>query len=574
MTSTDQLACSAKATTAPSFAAIRSRILADESLSEERRREMASALSTLAKALSKPAEMIPADALALRALMKGRTAAMVGLKTGRWQNVLSLVGAALGHCRIIVVQGRIREAPAPAWMTVLGLLPKNAGLRFNLSRFARYCTLIQVMPDAVSDAVLARYETDSTERSLAVEPQRSARDVARLWNKVADANATWPQQRLSVPDNRNHYSPGWETYPQSLVRDANAWCEGLGESDPFADRPFRPLKATSVTSRHKLLKLYLGALVLEGVDPATMVDLASVVTPARARIALKFFWDRADKKATTYVHGISHMVLMIARHWAHLPEVDLKCLYAMNKQLRPTVSGMTQDNVALLRQFDDPKKQQALLELPATLLAGAKMLGQQTVQAALLAQTAAIIELLLHIPMRIKNLCNLRIGTHVIRGPQGAMHIALPAAEVKNEVAINATLGRETARLIGEYIDRYRPLLTKGEDDYLWPGQRAGTPKTDVGLRTQIQDVVADRVGARINPHTFRHLAAYMMLGHDPGCHGAVQRVLGHKSYHSTKTFYSGLETPAALAGYDDLIARQRGDARPVEKPRRRRGFR
>jgi len=102
MTSTDQLSCSAKTTTAPSLAAIRSRILADESLSEERRREMASALSTLAKALSKPAETIPADPLALRALMKGLTPAMVGLKTGRWQNVLSLVGAALGQFGIIV----------------------------------------------------------------------------------------------------------------------------------------------------------------------------------------------------------------------------------------------------------------------------------------------------------------------------------------------------------------------------------------------------------------------------------------------------------------------------------------
>ena len=349
MASADQLACTAQTTTAPSLAAIRNHILADESLSDKRRREMASAFSSLAKALGKPTEAISADPLALRALMKGLTPAMVGLKTGRWQNVLSLVGAALGQFGIIVVQGRIREAPAPAWTAVLGLLPKDAALRFNLARFARYCTLIQVMPDAVSDAVLARYETDLTERSLAVEPQRSVRDVARLWNKVADANPTWPQQRLGVPDNRNHYSPGWDTYPQSLVRDANAWCEGLGESDPFADRPFRPLKATSVTSRHKLLKLYLGALVLEGVDPATMVDLASVVTPARARMALKFFWNRADKKATTYVHGISHMVLMIARHWAHLPEVDLKCLYTMNKQLRPTASGMTQDNVALLR---------------------------------------------------------------------------------------------------------------------------------------------------------------------------------------------------------------------------------
>ena len=66
-------------------------------------------------------------------------------------------------------------------------------------------------------------------------------------------------------------------------------------------------------------------------------------------------------------------------------------------------------------------------------------------------------------------------------------------------------------------------------------------------------------MGIRFNPHGFRHLAAHLILQARPDAHGMVQRVLGHKSLHSTMAFYSGLEQPMALASYDTLIASHRG---------------
>lgn len=50
--------------------------------------------------------------------------------------------------------------------------------------------------------------------------------------------------------------------------------------------------------------------------------------------------------------------------------------------------------------FDAPHKMQALLLLPGTLLAKAKRLGPPSTRTAHEVQSAAIIELLLHIPMR------------------------------------------------------------------------------------------------------------------------------------------------------------------------------
>jgi integrase len=514
----------------PSLAELRFRLLADESLPLVRRRDMASALASLAKALGRLTETIPADPKALRARMKGLTPAMVGLKAGRWRNVQSLVSTALAHYGLVLVQGRIRAAPAPEWLAILQLLDTGAGRHFHLWRFARYCTQTGITPPTVNDAAIAKYQDDLTKHSLVTEPERAAREVARFWNEAATIHSNWPQQRLSVPDNRRTYAPSWDAYPESLIRDIEAWCTGLGDTDPFAARVFRPSKPASVATRRKQVRIYLGALVAQGVTPADLVDLAAVVTPPHAELALRFVWERADRQATHHTYQMASMALMIAKHWEGQPEADLKRLSKMATQLRPISSGLTGRNMARLRQLEDPDKLHSLLNLPSTLVAKASSLGASSVSTALLVQTAVAVELLLHVPMRMTNLRNLRIGMQFLCAPKDSVSISVAADEVKNAVAIEARLPDATAKMIVRYIDRYRPLLAEGESDYLSPGTRPDAPKSDQGFRSQIQKALADICGIRFNPHSFRHLAAYIVLKHNPGGHGQVQRILAHKS--------------------------------------------
>jgi integrase len=427
----------------------------------------------------------------------------------------------------------------------------------------------------VNDTVLARYEDDLTSGSLVFDPKRAAREVARFWNQAAAAHPIWPQQRLTVPDNRNTYAPDWGVYPESLIQEVDAWCAGLGEEDPFADRPFKALKIASVVTRRKQLRLLLGALVSQGVDPADLVDLASAVTPARAQLALRFFWEKAGRRATHHTYHLASSALMIARHWVRLPETDIKRLAAMAAQLRPISSGMSGRNMTRLRQLEDPARLQALKNVPGLLTAEAKRLGPPGTHTARLVETAVLIKLLLHVPMlllhvpmRMANLQGLRIGTHLLREPKDRMAISVPADEVKNEVGIEGSLSGETAKLLALYIDHYRPQLVKGESDYLFPGERPTSPKTYEALRSQIKKVLAERVGIQFNPHSFRHLAADVTLKDTPGSYGLVQRILGHKTLHSTMSFYSGLETPAALEHYDELISGHRQNPNPSDKPR------
>jgi hypothetical protein len=116
------------------------RLLADETLSDGRHRDMVSALASVAKALGQPLETIAANPSELCPLLAGLTPAMVGHRPGRWKNILSLLSAALAHVGIVRVQGRIRDKPSSAWLAIHNRLDTGAGRHFHLWRFARYCS--------------------------------------------------------------------------------------------------------------------------------------------------------------------------------------------------------------------------------------------------------------------------------------------------------------------------------------------------------------------------------------------------------------------------------------------------
>ena len=536
-------------------------ILADASLTDGRRSEMASALNTLSKILCRPPSTILAEPSSLRPALAGVTAAMAGLSDGRWRNVQSLTSIALANVGIVLVQGRIREEPSAGWIRILELAaPSNGGTEpgrhFHLWRFARYCTIKGIEPDAVDDAVIAGYQDDLEHRSMVSEPARAAREAARNWNAVAEAHPDWPQQRLSIPDNRGHYSLPLTSFPESLQKDIAAWIEWLSADDPFTERDCNPLRPASIATRRRELSLYLAALVEKGAKPEEMVNLAAVVAPAQAKRALRFFWERAGKQTSLHGYHIYTLILGIARHWAKLPEADIKELLGMAGKLRPQNTGITSRNIARLRQLDDP-----LLTLPSMLVDEARRSAAPTLQSARQVQTAVAIELLLNVPLRIKNLRELRIGVDLLRGPGKAMSLAIPGDQVKNQMPINARLPDHLVRLITLYIEQYRPLLTAGAEPWLFPGAVAGKPKSEDGLRSQMQKALAERCGLRFNPHLFRHLAAMIVLRQNPDAHGQVQRILNHKSLAATMAYYSGLEAPAAIEHYDGLLGGLRDSA-------------
>jgi integrase len=176
-------------------------------------------------------------------------------------------------------------------------------------------------------------------------------------------------------------------------------------------------------------------------------------------------------------------------------------------------------------------------------------------RAALLAQTAVAIEILLMAPLRLDNLVTLDLDRHLVRlgRTRDQLHIVLAEAEVKNEVPLDHPLPAESATLIGQYVETYLPRLAAPGNRALFPGA-AGGSKSKSTLRGQLVKAVFAYTGIRLNPHLFRHADAKIYLDAHPGGHGVVTRLLGHKSMDTALTYYSGMETASAARHFTSTI--------------------
>jgi integrase len=67
-------------------------------------------------------------------------------------------------------------------------------------------------------------------------------------------------------------------------------------------------------------------------------------------------------------------------------------------------------------------------------------------------------------------------------------------------------------------------------------------------------------VGVRLTPHQFRHLAAKLILDHNPGAYELVQQLMGHKNLQTTINFYAGVDTRRAGRAQAELISRLKKD--------------
>jgi integrase len=193
-------------------------------------------------------------------------------------------------------------------------------------------------------------------------------------------------------------------------------------------------------------------------------------------------------------------------------------------------------------------------------------------RAAVTAQLAIAILILIRAPVRMQNLASICIGINLIRpgGPGAPYMLVFPDYDVKNGVPLEFVFDAATTALIDEYIYRHRPHLMPGFDhDWLF----AGAGREHKGTKTlseQISQRLWKELGLEITPHQFRHAAAYIMLKADPGNYELVRRVLGHRSITTTLNFYIGLETLEATRLFGEMVTDlARGEA-PAKRPRKK----
>jgi integrase len=551
----------------PTLEDVRQRIISDHTLGLRRRQELSSALRTVGKVLGRRLEEVPADPAYLQRRLRGITAAMAGLSKGRWRNASSYSRSALQHVGVTHVPGRYDVPLSSEWAALLAeALDKRT--RIGLSRFARYCGVNGIMPDQVTDAVMDRFQEELA-AGMINRPRSIRRTACKVWNSAATTVASWPKQRLSVPDNRKTYVLPWPAFPASLKVDLDAYLDRLAGKDILAELDFRPLKAGSVKTRACQLREFISALVHRGRDPQTLHSLADLVPVETVKQGLRFYLDRPRGKAQKHAYDIACVLRAMARHWVRVDAAHLDQLKAICRRLDPGHRGMTERNRERLLPFEDPANVHALVTLPQRILASIPKTGKPSRAQALEVETALAIEILLMLPLRIENLVKLNLEDHLRRTNKSrVVHVVIPKGKVKNTVDINAVLPEPTVGLIDLYTRRYRPLLAKEPSSWMFPG-KDGKGKDQQTLRRRITRCIKERIGLAIHPHLFRHFAAFVYLKANPGGYGVVRLLHGHKSVETTTNYYCGMEATAAVQLYDENVLKVRGQPIPVAASRR-----
>jgi len=446
---------------------------------------------------------------------------------------------------------------SPTWAAVWRRI-NDRGVRNALSRLFRYCSAAGIAPEDVDDAVMDRFHAAIAEEGIVRNPREVHRLACKAWNRVCISTAVGSPVR--EPTYRTSYSLPWSTFSPSLKQDVDCYLQRLAGTDLLAERDFRPLRPASVAMRERQLRQFASALVHRGRDPQALLALADLVAIDTLKDGLRFFLERNGNQKSKSVHDIACVLLAVARHHVKVAAPDLDRLRAICRQLDPGDNGLTAKNRDLLRQFDDEQNLAALLLLPERLLAEARRHNPPTRADALLVQLAVAIDILQMALTRIGNQVGLTIDRHLLRtrtGGRGVLHLVIPAAEVKNGVAVEAPLPASSVALIEAYLKTYRPLLLDAPSAYLFPG-RAGQPKGRSVFGQQISRVIWQRTGLWVNPHAFRHIMTKIGLTAEPGNFGMMRLVNGHKSVATTERFYAGTEGPVAVQRFDAHVLRLR----------------
>lgn len=544
----------------PSLAWLREQIEHHAGLPRQQRRDMASACNTTAKWFGLLPSAIPASTAFLRKRFDRLHPSHLGVSARRIGNVKSLLLRAIREAGLSSALTGYQCPMSPEWRNLYDRIDDKY-LRTGLSRFMRYCTKQGISPAAVDDGVARNYLQALETESLVKNPRELHQNCCRLWNKVSALIGDWPDITLTVP----RYNERLYAIPNSMISiplqaDIDTYLDRMAGADLFQG-PVKPLKPGSLKSMRRRIGWYLSALHHAGEDVTHIDSLSELCRFDRFVKAMTWHWQRAGNKPTSNLASIAWTIYCIAvKHIGCEEQTEAKFQEAM-RRLRPAHTGLSDKNRAALRQFDDPAVVQRFLGAPDGLWALA--IKQDNRQGHLLAQAALAIEILIYAPIRLENLANLRLDRH-ISWTRNRCHIHLSAEEVKNAVELDFILPQPVSDRVRAYLDRWHHRFAATASVFLFPGHHGA--KDSSALRKQITRTLFNHTGIRLSPHQFRHVAAKLLLDNRPGFYEVVRKLLGHRNLSTVYEYYSGAETKAATALYDDVILGLKQDNKPIDK--------
>jgi site-specific recombinase XerD len=529
-----------------------------EDFSPSRRRDLKSALNSLARMIGRSPAEIPANINWLHVRVRRINAAQHNITKKRLSNIKS------DALKALALTGCSRErsdwlAPtSPGWSDLLGRIENKHDL-WKLTQLAQFCSALSVEPHALTDEHPRAMLATLIAESFVNRPEHVVANSIKTWNRLRGEISSWPDVVLSpLPRKKERWTFPIETFPDAFQSDVDAWLERLHSPDLFdGSGPTKPLRPTTIAHRRFQIQEVASALAHSGKPMKEITSLAILVELDNLKAALRWMMTRFDNKPTEAIKGVCVCLQAIAAHHVGVKEAHLNDIRGIVKRLGRDADGLREKNRQRLLQLEDSDNLAKLLHLPTVLVAKAeRLLVTKPRNAALLIQAALAIEILLNAPMRIGNLASLNFDRHLkplkVRR-EFRTHIHIPAREVKNDVALDYELGKDATILLNYYLAKARPVLLKEPSDFLFPAMNGG-PKRTNGLSNLIKGTILEHTGLTINAHLFRSIVGKIHSLVQPGDVTTLSHVLNN-SLRTAMKAYAQFERRSALEHYQNSLA-------------------
>jgi integrase len=174
-------------------------------------------------------------------------------------------------------------------------------------------------------------------------------------------------------------------------------------------------------------------------------------------------------------------------------------------------------------------------------------------------QTALAIDILLHVPLRMANLCSLTFDKH-LHWPQGRnkpAFLVFREGETKSGILLEFEIPTTLAARLLVFRKEIAAQIIGTTPTCLFV-HPTGRPRAQRTITRSIDLAVLRNLGLWLTPHQFRHVAAKIVLDANPGALEQVRQLLGHRSSTTTSQYYAGMDTRRAGRAHADLLIRLR----------------
>lgn len=518
------------------------------------RRDMLSALDTVAERYRCDLATIRATPAGVRRLLSSAKAAELGVRPKRLANVQSCVRKALELYGNPTTPITKRIPLTAEWSALLDLI-SNEQHRYGLYRLATYASAMGLAPSAIDGEALLGFHAALENEDAVKDPRKRLKQTIALWNMCQRGVPGWPQTVLRSPFKVDPEALPLTAFPPSFQQDVAAWTEWVTHPDIFnPTAPRKPFRPATVEQRVYDFRRFASAVVSRGdlkLDEVTSISVLFDTT--RFKSGLRYFLQRAGNKPTAHLALKAKKLLAVAKSYCRVDAAVLTELTQMCRRLDDEIGPqqLSVRNRERLRQFDDQEKVAKLLNFPQEERARGRHL-RNPLRAARCMERALAIEILLVCWLRIQNLRTIHLVNN-LRVIGKKVFLTFEGHEVKNGRMLDFELPPELAQALAEFRATYRPRLPGASGPYLFPGKDSGARSTSA-LRNGIEETLRKNAGLVMNPHLFRHALAKIVVEKDPALYPVVSRHLGHSRLSMTMAHYLGTETRAAGRHLDRLL--------------------